>query len=267
MNIRSGILLVLAMTVLASYAVAYSSDDAKQVRVEVEKEDGVAKVKVYETKDGEEVLVKEFETEGDPHEVLELEGDADVFIMRADDGHTWTARHGDHGTMKKIMKIKGDDMVFFSGPRAFLGISMQTLNEQLAEYFGAEGVLVQEIVEDSPAEEAGLKAGDVIVKMDGEDVEDTDDVAKFMSDREKGDEVEIKVRRKGKNKSFKVTLGEQENNDFAFHGMPHMEYFDHDGDHEVIMRRLHGDDSEELENLRADVEELRAMLEEMKKDK
>jgi serine protease Do len=50
-----------------------------------------------------------------------------------------------------------------------LGIEAESLGEQLAEYFGVkEGVLVRTVFKDSPAEKAGIKAGDVIIKV-GED--------------------------------------------------------------------------------------------------
>ncbi len=63
-------------------------------------------------------------------------------------------------------------------PRAYmslrssrLGVETESLGSQLAEYFGVkEGVLVRSVTKGSPAEKAGLKAGDVIVKVDGESV-------------------------------------------------------------------------------------------------
>ena len=63
-------------------------------------------------------------------------------------------------------------------PRAFtswrssmLGIEAEGLDGQLAQYFGVkEGVLIRSVVKDTPAEKAGLKAGDVIVKADGNDI-------------------------------------------------------------------------------------------------
>jgi serine protease Do len=49
-----------------------------------------------------------------------------------------------------------------------LGIESESLNTQLAEYFGVkDGVLVRSVIKDSSAEKAGIKAGDVIVKVDG----------------------------------------------------------------------------------------------------
>lgn len=63
--------------------------------------------------------------------------------------------------------------VFPSRERPRLGVSGVALTEQLAEALGVEGgqgVLVTEVVEDSPAKRAGLQAGDVIVSVDGETV-------------------------------------------------------------------------------------------------
>ena len=57
------------------------------------------------------------------------------------------------------------------GGRARLGVSIQSMSPQLAEYFGAnEGVLVTSVREDSAAEKAGLKAGDVITSVNGKPV-------------------------------------------------------------------------------------------------
>jgi serine protease Do len=62
----------------------------------------------------------------------------------------------------------GGNAFFFTGPR--LGIDAEDLDGQLGNYFGApdgEGILVREVKSGSPAEKAGLKAGDVIIKLDG----------------------------------------------------------------------------------------------------
>jgi serine protease Do len=70
------------------------------------------------------------------------------------------------------IRIPDHDFVWFAGgPR--LGISGDDLTSQLAQYFGVtqgKGVLVREVVVGSAAEKAGLKAGDVIVRVDDEEV-------------------------------------------------------------------------------------------------
>ncbi|MBA3269149.1 MAG: PDZ domain-containing protein [Acidobacteria bacterium] len=63
-------------------------------------------------------------------------------------------------------------------PRGRLGVQIGELTPQLAEYFGAKdgGVLVSGVTKDSPADKAGLKAGDVITALDGDRVGDTADL-------------------------------------------------------------------------------------------
>ncbi len=65
-----------------------------------------------------------------------------------------------------------------------LGIETEALNTQLAEYFGVKGgILVRMVNRQSPAEKAGLKAGDVIVKADGKPVASTRDVTGLLPNR------------------------------------------------------------------------------------
>ena len=68
--------------------------------------------------------------------------------------------------------------IFRSG--GYLGIVLQELNADLAPYFSVkagEGVLIVRVEKDTPAEKAGLKAGDVIVQMGEKTVKDADDRA------------------------------------------------------------------------------------------
>ncbi|MFC1475522.1 PDZ domain-containing protein [Candidatus Zixiibacteriota bacterium] len=105
------------------------------------------------------------------------------------------------------------DNFYVSSSRGRIGVQLRGLNEQLGEYFGVadgEGALVEKVLEDSPAEDAGIKAGDVIVKIDGEDVGDVDDVVDEIRNFDEGDEVEITVIRNGAEKKFAVTIEEDE---------------------------------------------------------
>lgn len=91
--------------------------------------------------------------------------------------------------------------------QVYVGIQMQALNEQLGEYFGVkdgDGVLIQEVEEDSPAEKAGMKAGDVILSVDSEQIDGTDDIAEILSDMEAGDKVAFDLLRD--KKPLKVTV-------------------------------------------------------------
>jgi C-terminal processing protease CtpA/Prc len=113
------------------------------------------------------------------------------------------------------IQVFGDDggHYYFSGSRGRIGVQLRSLNQQLGEYFGVtdgEGALVEKVLDDSPAEEAGIKAGDVIIAIGGEDVEDVMDVIDEISDYDDGDEVEITVMRNGAEKKFTITIAEDE---------------------------------------------------------
>jgi serine protease Do len=62
-----------------------------------------------------------------------------------------------------------------------LGIECESLGSQLAAFFGVkEGVLVRSVGKDSAAEKAGMRAGDVIVKVDGEAVTQTHEISSLV---------------------------------------------------------------------------------------
>jgi membrane-associated protease RseP (regulator of RpoE activity) len=99
------------------------------------------------------------------------------------------------------------------GDRAYLGVRIQGLSSDLGDYFGVdegEGVLVLEVVDDSPAEDAGLKPGDVILEIDGEEMEDASDLVEYIGEQEPGDDIEITFKRKRRTRTLEVELGEQE---------------------------------------------------------
>jgi hypothetical protein len=294
MNNRSRTLLLLMASLLMVSALpaaaekkvesktfAWTSDDEKEIKVEVVVEDGEKVVKVFEIVDGEPQLIKEMSGEN-AHD-FDM-GEGHVFVIGEDGNkcspHANAKTCGTHAApMHKIKMMK--EHAFFSEPRAYLGIQMEDLTGQLADYFGGEGVLVKEVIEDSPAADAGLKAGDVVIKINDEDITTGQDIVTVMGDHDQGDQVKVKVRRKGKGKTIKVTLGENDSDSMAnvwfdqdhgsahafhfpegkgnMHFMPDME----SGDHQVIMRRIHEDSTGELENLKADVAELKALVEEL----
>jgi serine protease Do len=76
------------------------------------------------------------------------------------------------------------DFPRITSPRGRLGVQVDTLTPQLAEYFGVKdgGVLVSGVTKDSPADKAGLKAGDVITSIGGDRVRDSDDLVDELRD-------------------------------------------------------------------------------------
>ena len=95
----------------------------------------------------------------------------------------------------------------------FLGVKVESLTDQLREYFEVSdglGVLVSEVVKESPAEKAGLKAGDVITKIEDREVKDYKDLIRGLNYFDPNDEVEIYFVRDKSKKSVDVTLAEPE---------------------------------------------------------
>jgi S1-C subfamily serine protease len=95
----------------------------------------------------------------------------------------------------------------------FLGVQPSSVTPRIAEQFGLGvevGVLVLNVVEGSPAEEAGLVPGDVIVTIDGEPVEGAGDLLGALRRFGPGDEMPLTVVRDGEETDVAVTLGERD---------------------------------------------------------
>ncbi|MBN2246967.1 MAG: PDZ domain-containing protein, partial [Candidatus Aminicenantes bacterium] len=107
----------------------------------------------------------------------------------------------------------------FSQNRKFIGVYMDDLNEELAKYFGAEegfGLLITKLTENGPAEKAGLKVGDVIVKADGEKMKSIQDLTRQIQKKDKGEEIEIEYIRDKKKNTVKVKVDEEKNRGIFF---------------------------------------------------
>jgi serine protease Do len=96
--------------------------------------------------------------------------------------------------------------------RGFLGIGIQDLNHDLAKSFGikdAKGALVSDVREDGPAEQGGLKQGDVIISYQGSPVEDAVALQRMVTRTPVGSKVTVKIMRDGREKELTITIGEQ----------------------------------------------------------
>lgn len=92
--------------------------------------------------------------------------------------------------------------------RGFLGISQKNLSPRERAEFDLEGgVLVIDIVEESPAEEAGLKEGDIITAVEEEPIQNTFDLFSLIRSHKPGDRVTIAYYREGDEKTTEATLG------------------------------------------------------------
>ncbi|NQV15537.1 PDZ domain-containing protein [bacterium] len=95
--------------------------------------------------------------------------------------------------------------------RAWLGVYVQAIDATMAKTLGmdkAMGALVGQVVEDSPADDADLKQGDVIIEFDGRDVENSRALPLMVSTQRPNDKKKLKVLRAGKVKTMSVILGE-----------------------------------------------------------
>ena len=94
--------------------------------------------------------------------------------------------------------------------RGWLGVVIQEVNKDLAESFGldkAAGALVAQVVPDSPAEQAGLKNGDIITGFNGQAVTMSSDLPHYVGRVKPGEKATIDLVRNGKRKQVSVTIG------------------------------------------------------------
>jgi membrane-associated protease RseP (regulator of RpoE activity) len=102
---------------------------------------------------------------------------------------------------------------FFRGDRGnggYLGVQSMEVG-QLADHFGAPedaGVLITEVVKESPAAEAGLKAGDVILSVGDDEVSDPEELRAAVRGQKPGEAVKIEILRRGERSSVTAKLGD-----------------------------------------------------------
>ncbi|MGK2872869.1 MAG: DegQ family serine endoprotease [Alphaproteobacteria bacterium] len=97
--------------------------------------------------------------------------------------------------------------------RGWLGVRIQSVTEELAESFGLRrprGALIAEVTPKGPAATAGIKAGDVIIRFNGQSVPEMSDLPRIVAETAVGKEVDVVVWRDGKEKNFRVILGRLE---------------------------------------------------------
>ena len=94
----------------------------------------------------------------------------------------------------------------------WLGISIQDLNEELAQYFGIsdqQGALVVKVLKASPAEDAGFKEGDVIRKAAGKEVKDVRELLREIGKTEVGRVINLEIIREKRVLTLRVKIGQR----------------------------------------------------------
>lgn len=114
----------------------------------------------------------------------------------------------------------GNNLTWVSNNGSYIGVQLTELTDQLRSYFGVKegrGVLISAVNEDSPAEKAGLKAGDVIISIDGDDVESYGEVKEAVTEKDEGEKVEVTVIRNNRASTFSVEVDQREDHNNLFY--------------------------------------------------
>jgi len=154
------------------------------------------------------------------------------------------------------------------GRRGKLGVFIEDVSGDLAEYFeipGGEGVLVEGIVEDSPAEEAGIEAGDIIYKIDGKAICCTEELVEAIQKMETDTKTPIVLIRKGDQVTVQAVVSESEYEK----AMQHYKIQVGDlADKELLIKGFYDEDmsDEEKMELKAELKELQHELQELKEE-
>ncbi len=100
--------------------------------------------------------------------------------------------------------------------RGFLGVTYQDVDHALAQSFGMKevyGAIIPQVSEGSPAEKGGLKAGDIVLEINGQRIETAADLPFIIGQTEPGEKVRLLILRDGKRKVLDITVGERPEGD------------------------------------------------------
>jgi membrane-associated protease RseP (regulator of RpoE activity) len=183
--------------------------DDQELRIIVEKELEGSREELERAREEMELSREEIEKALEEAELDKK--DIEIYLRQADEGLRELERAHPHGGQPFVW-VEGNDDDFhfqFRGmgkPR--LGVGLQELTPQLAEFFGLkdrDGALVTSVNEDSPAAKAGIRAGDILLSVAGKPVEDAGDVREALSELKEGP-VEVKVLREKKEMTLRPVL-------------------------------------------------------------
>jgi serine protease Do len=97
--------------------------------------------------------------------------------------------------------------------RGYIGIYAEDVSPEMAEHFGVKnrkGILVDKVIENSPAGKSGIEKGDIIVKMDGNMVGEWNNFRNEIARKSPGTEIKLTVIRNGEEKDFEIKLEARE---------------------------------------------------------
>lgn len=111
--------------------------------------------------------------------------------------------------INSTVSVTKDLITYKKVRRPYIGITGRDLNAETAKKYNlTEGIYVVSVEEYSAAEKAGIKAEDVIVAVDGEEVKTMDKLNEIKNKHSIGDKITLKIYRNNKEKQITITLGE-----------------------------------------------------------
>ena len=102
--------------------------------------------------------------------------------------------------------------------RGWLGVQMINLSPEIADSIGYEGdagILLRDVLRGTPAEQAGLQPGDILVEADGEAIEDSNELLHLVGLSAPGERMNLRIFRDGEYETVSVRLGERGQNQLA----------------------------------------------------
>jgi serine protease Do len=116
------------------------------------------------------------------------------------------------------MNVGSQLVEFGKVTRGRLGVFVQSVDQGLADSFGLDrprGALISKVEQDSPAEKAGLRPGDIILSVNGEEIDESAELSRIIAGHKPGSTVELRLMREGKEREVKAEVSELEPNPVA----------------------------------------------------
>ena len=113
--------------------------------------------------------------------------------------------------IESAMRVQQQLLATGKVSRGRLGVAIQELNASLAESFGldkVQGALVNSVEKGSPADKAGIKAGDIIRKLNDVEVSSSSELPLIVSELKPGTQSNLEIWRDGRARKLTVTIGE-----------------------------------------------------------
>jgi len=170
--------------------------------------------------------------------------------------------NGDSGRQGTVRIYGGDD-----AQGGYLGVQVQDVTRALQRARSLpteEGALVSRVEEDSPADKAGIRRGDVITEVDRERIDSSQDLIKVVRGLSPGNRTRITLWRSGSLRTVNVQLGERPQGMMPGMGMPNIR-FRTDDDHPMPQMQ-DGDVQRQIRDLRDQLRELRQEIQSLRRE-